>query len=690
MSACSFGQLNIVNEYSVNITEHEAAPGVIEVDINISLETNDRYTIHDAVTVAVQDKLGFVLPGPFEQVMYVLEKCYIGCGWAAYAYVNSWMSVYQGGYYAQAGVQMHEIGHNFGFAHSGGLNGQTYTDHTCQMGNPLYGDDEGKMCYNPAKNWAIGWYDSKKSEVNINKDVISHVETIVGIADFDNNSDERNVIIKLETGTSNDYFVGFNRAIGVNSQNDEADNEVTIVLTGNNGEAYSQSRLQATLQEGEYWALNGMIITAEEINITSDPGTAKVSIMKGSNPTNSPTRVPAPPTLPTSGPVKPPTLPTNSPIQSTPTPTNSPVSPVVSVRIWADASMLVRDWLWDVYDVGFYSNSDCTGINYNTGNVISSGYHELYPASNAFDADMDSRWGGRLSGSPRACWIGMSFTSSVDVQCVSFKDLGNNGAKAIELQILADNGSSKVNWTTLVRTENLTPGQRHNISVVQVTSTPTSSPMKFPTSTSPTNSPKKAPTPSPTRIPSKPPTSAPTNSPTKLPTLSPTRNPNKQPTPSPTQAPITIESSPPTKLDSCSEDSGARFLMKIKKKNGEIKVEVKSCNWLRKLTKEKKRTKICERKVLCYEEYGSAMDTCTETCDSCDPCFENSRSKFYYRTNKSGKVLTKPCSWLASLDNEILEKTCQKSVQTGVCYGSAMEVCPKSCPTPAGAMRCEL
>ena len=36
-------------------------------------------------------------------------------------------------------------------AHSGGLDGQTYTDHTCMMGNPLYSDDVGRMCYNPAK-----------------------------------------------------------------------------------------------------------------------------------------------------------------------------------------------------------------------------------------------------------------------------------------------------------------------------------------------------------------------------------------------------------------------------------------------------------------------------------------------------------------------------------------------------------
>ena len=67
-----------------------------------------------------------------------------GCGWAAYAYVNSWMSVYQAHYYKLVGVTVHELGHNFGLAHSGkASDGKAYTDHTGMMGNPLYSD--GKL-----------------------------------------------------------------------------------------------------------------------------------------------------------------------------------------------------------------------------------------------------------------------------------------------------------------------------------------------------------------------------------------------------------------------------------------------------------------------------------------------------------------------------------------------------------------
>ena len=115
--ACSFGKLAITNDYSKNgnpnaaaINSKLSAPGVVEVKINVSLETSDSGTIRNAVTDAVNSKLGFTLPGDLDHVMYVLEACYVGCGWAAYAYVNSWNSVFQKNYYKMVGVQMHEIG----------------------------------------------------------------------------------------------------------------------------------------------------------------------------------------------------------------------------------------------------------------------------------------------------------------------------------------------------------------------------------------------------------------------------------------------------------------------------------------------------------------------------------------------------------------------------------------------------
>jgi hypothetical protein len=46
---------------------------------------SDLYTtrlyLNSAVTQAVEAKLGRSLPGPWDHVMYVLEACYVDCGW---------------------------------------------------------------------------------------------------------------------------------------------------------------------------------------------------------------------------------------------------------------------------------------------------------------------------------------------------------------------------------------------------------------------------------------------------------------------------------------------------------------------------------------------------------------------------------------------------------------------------------
>jgi len=336
MKACSFGQLDIVPGAISPSTGAEAAPGVIEVTVPISLTDNDRYAIHNAVTSAVNAKLGISLPGPYEQVMYVIEKCYVNCGYAAYAYVNSWMSVYVDRYYMQVAIQMHELGHSFNLAHSGGLDGATYTDHTGLMGNPLYHDDVGQMCFNAAKNWQLDWYNDKKQLVDPRVNPTTMVD-LVGIANYNTTANNHPVVVKIETGTSTDQFIGFNRAIGINADNDEADNEVTIVQTGNNGEDYSVSQLKAHLVQGESytfpnWDNNGhaLIITALDIDLgvnqAVDIAVARVSITLElptqapvtATPTTAPvTSAPTSTTAPTSAPSKAPvtSAPTNAPVQ---------------------------------------------------------------------------------------------------------------------------------------------------------------------------------------------------------------------------------------------------------------------------------------------------------------------------------------------------------------------------------------
>ncbi len=96
LEACSFGKLRV--QAGANPPDpNEAAEGVVEVSIDVSLEGSSRVAVRNAVSSALQDLLGHALPGPYQHVMYILEETAgsddtIDGGWAAYALINHWVS----------------------------------------------------------------------------------------------------------------------------------------------------------------------------------------------------------------------------------------------------------------------------------------------------------------------------------------------------------------------------------------------------------------------------------------------------------------------------------------------------------------------------------------------------------------------------------------------------------------------
>lgn len=135
LDACSMGRLTVVpgdnNSGQIKQSVY-SAPGVISVKLSISITNTANPDIRNAITTAVQNLLGVTLPGPYKHVMYVLQKCYLNCGWAAYAYVGGWNSVYVGAYYKQVGVTVHELGHNFGLVRKLPLF-MLHIVHTCML-----------------------------------------------------------------------------------------------------------------------------------------------------------------------------------------------------------------------------------------------------------------------------------------------------------------------------------------------------------------------------------------------------------------------------------------------------------------------------------------------------------------------------------------------------------------------------
>ena len=112
---------------------------------------------------------------------------------------------------------------------------------------------------------------------------------LIGMSDYGNNPYNHPIILKLETGTGSDYFVSFNRAGGVNSEVQEANDLVLIHrVEGGHGTEYSQSMLMSTLYGGrtgtiENWRKSGIDLTVmvNEINLWSSPAYADVLIKFG-------------------------------------------------------------------------------------------------------------------------------------------------------------------------------------------------------------------------------------------------------------------------------------------------------------------------------------------------------------------------------------------------------------------------
>jgi len=112
----------------------------------------------------------------------------------------------------------------------------------------------------------------------------------MGIADYDNVATET-VLIKLETGLFEDYYMNFNRKSGINAETQEGGDQVLIVGQGANGLAFSKSTLHAILSEGQSFEildfggipLYSVKITVDEINLSVYPAYADVTISARQN-----------------------------------------------------------------------------------------------------------------------------------------------------------------------------------------------------------------------------------------------------------------------------------------------------------------------------------------------------------------------------------------------------------------------
>ncbi len=138
------------------------------------------------------------------------------------------------------------------------------------------------QCFNPAKNWQLGWYSSQAVEI----DLLSQgdfVGTLVGVDDFEDTPSSRYVVLKIENGDT-DLYVGYNRRKGINRGTQQAIDKVLIVEQGDD---YSPSMKLGQLSVGGIFTVvdyrgsgNKLSITFTSLSADLDEAQVEVSLGK--------------------------------------------------------------------------------------------------------------------------------------------------------------------------------------------------------------------------------------------------------------------------------------------------------------------------------------------------------------------------------------------------------------------------
>jgi hypothetical protein len=277
--ACSYGTKKFVPAVGANIVD-----GVASLTISIDVKDVSDGTVRNAVTAA-----GNVLFGDIraqaDHVMYALPSNTSG-SWIAYAYVDSWLSVYNDKWATYLSAQMHEVGHNLDVAHSN-EGGTEYADQSGMMGYSYSQDDGPVMCFNAAKSSRFSWYNNKE----LSFDNESWSGKVVGLADYNVAAADHNVLLKIRSKDGNNdaktLSVTYNRKIGINSGTLEAGDQLMVVET-ETSTRYSPSTLLAKLSNGEtytyanYWG-TGKDFRITVDNIGTDPGSVEYAMVSISN-----------------------------------------------------------------------------------------------------------------------------------------------------------------------------------------------------------------------------------------------------------------------------------------------------------------------------------------------------------------------------------------------------------------------
>jgi len=221
--------------------------GVLDITIADDVSGVSSFTIQNAVTTYLPT-IGFDRTR-CTNVLYAMPT-QVSMG-IAYGYYNGYLTVYKSPWESRPSTQMHELGHNFNFRHSG-VGASEYADKTCMMGYS-YSQDEGpRMCFNAAKSWYFGWYDDRHITVNTNLitegKMISIDDYLNGYDDDTAAGDDQYTIAHVYGSSTESYYFMFNRKEGINAGVVQDGDKVVII---NQNLSTGQSDRVASLSTGQ-------------------------------------------------------------------------------------------------------------------------------------------------------------------------------------------------------------------------------------------------------------------------------------------------------------------------------------------------------------------------------------------------------------------------------------------------------
>ena len=237
-------QLDYVPAYN----DKDIINGVLEINLNKDITGVSCFTVGNWNVKAARSILApkGLRVNDFH-LFHVIPEAADFRGAVAWGEMYGRVSWYRDSHAWMVGIQMHEIGHNLGFHHSGHRSSR-YGDHSCTMGDPSHDDDGPLVAFNGAKSWQSGWYQDDSLSIDV-LDGQNFQGLLIGVDDYVNdrfvNGLHYVVIEILDPLELNNYYMIFNRKEGVNSGVEFNPDKLVIV----SGERNRPSSTEAFLDE---------------------------------------------------------------------------------------------------------------------------------------------------------------------------------------------------------------------------------------------------------------------------------------------------------------------------------------------------------------------------------------------------------------------------------------------------------